>query len=299
MEDSRKFLDPRVLARIKDLELQARRIIEGLVSGSHKSPYQGVSVEFAEHREYVPGDDTRHIDWKLFGKTDKFYLKQYEQETNLVCNFALDSSESMNYASGGSSKFDHAARLIACLAYLVLGGRDASGLMIFEDRIRYFVPPSSQPTTLRQILHLLAVGRPSNEDSKIGDCLDEYARRLKRRSVIFLASDCFDDLEGILRGLKHLRHKRHDVVLFHVLDSAEIEFPFEEMTMFEGLERMPEFLVEPRGLGVAYRSEFAGFLRSVEVACRSIGVDYQLVRTDVPLEYRLAEFLIGRASRSA
>lgn len=295
MESSQKFLDPHTLAKVKDLEVRARRIVEGFVSGSHKSPFQGVSVEFAEHRQYVAGDDVRHIDWKLYGKTDKFYLKRYEQETNLVCHLLLDTSESMKYGSAGTSKLDYACELVAVLSHLILAQQDSVGAAFFEDKLRYFVPASSQATHLKQILHLLAICQPANLPSKIGPVLDELAVRIKKRSLIFVVSDCFDDLESLLAGFRHLRYKRHEVVLLHLLDPAELEFPFHDVTMFRGLERFPDLLVEPRALRKAYLAEFDHFRRELQVGCQSMDVEYELVRTDEPLERFLTRYLSTRA----
>jgi len=294
VESSHTYLDPATVAKIKDLELKARRTIEGLVSGSHRSPYQGISVEFAEHREYVPGDDPRHIDWKLLAKTDRTFVKRYEQETNLILNLVIDASESMKYGSQGVSKLDYAAQLSACLAYLVIHHQDSVGMAFFENKVRYFVPPSGQPSHLRQLFHLLAVCQPSNYRSKIGVVLDELAERFRKRSLVALISDCFDDVESIIAGFKHLRYRRHEVVLFHVIDPAEIEFPFNDVTKFKGLEEFPEVLADPRGLRKAYKEAFGAFMKRVYVACRSIGVDYQLVRTDHPLDQLLFSYLASR-----
>ncbi len=297
VENSQKFLDPRTLAKVKDLEVRARRIVEGFVSGSHKSPFQGVSVEFAEHRQYTAGDDTRHIDWKLYGKTDKYYLKRYEQETNLVCNLVIDTSESMKYGSGSKTKLDYTRELAAVLAYLILHQQDSVGAAFFEHKLRYLVPPSGQASHLNQILHLLAVCQPANVASKIGPVLDELAGRWSKRSLVFIMSDCFDDVEGLLSGLKHLKHRRHELVLVHVLDPAELDFPFKDVTLFKGLESLPEALVEPRAIRKAYREEFEKFRREVEIGCRTADVDYQLVRTDEPIDRFLTRFLSTRASR--
>jgi uncharacterized protein (DUF58 family) len=282
---------------VKDLEVRARRIVEGFVSGSHKSPFQGVSVEFAEHRQYTAGDDVRHIDWKLYGKTDKYYLKRYEQETNLVCNLVIDTSESMKYGSGARSKLDYTRELAAVLAYLILHQQDSVGAAFFEHKLRYMVPPSGQASHLNQILHLLAVCQPANVASKIGPVLDELAVRWTKRSLVFIMSDCFDDVEPLLSGLKHLKHRRHELVLLHVLDPAELDFPFKDVTLFKGLESLPESLVEPRAIRKAYRDEFEKFRREVEIGCRSADVDYQLVRTDEPIDRFLTRFLSTRASR--
>lgn len=297
MENSQRFLDPRTLAKVKDLEIRARKIIEGFVSGSHKSPFQGVSVEFAEHRQYVPGDDVRHIDWKLYGKTDKFFVKRFEQETNLVANLAIDTSESMKYGSKGRTKLQHATELAATLSYLTLSQQDSVGAAFFEHKLRYVVPPSSQITHLNQILHLLAVCQPANYQSRIGPVMDELCGRWKHRSVVFLISDCFDDLDSILSGLKHLRYKRHEVVVLQVLDPAELEFPFLNVTKFEGLESSSDVLVEPRAIRAAYIKEFEGYRRALQNGCRSMDVDYELVRTDEPLDRFLTRFLSMRASK--
>lgn len=299
MEISQKYLDPQTLARVKDLELTARRIVEGLVSGAHKSPLQGASVEFAEHRQYVAGDDTRHIDWKLFGKTDKFFLKRYEQETNLVCNLLIDTSQSMSYASSARSKLRHASELAAVLAFLVLSQQDSVGAVFFEDRLRYFVPASGQASHLNQILHLLAVCQPANLPSRIGPVLDDVANRLRKRSLVFLISDCFDDVGSLVNGLKHLRYKRHEVAVLQVLDPAEIEFPFRDVTRFQGLERLPEVLVDPKAIRRAYQAEFEAFRRELQIACRSMNVDYQLVRSDEPIDRFLTRYLSTRAGRRA
>lgn len=297
MESSPKYLDPKTLAKVKDLEVRARRIVEGFVSGSHKSPFQGVSVEFAEHRQYTPGDDTRHIDWKLYGKTDKYYLKRYEQETNLVCNLVVDTSESMKYGSGSFTKLDYTRQLAAVLAYLVLHQQDSVGAAFIEHKLRYLVPPSGQANHLNQILHLLAVCQPANVPGRMGPVLDELASRWSKRSLVFVMSDCFDDVESLLTGLKHLRHRRHEVALLHVLDPAELDFPFNDVTLFRGLESLPESLVEPRSIRRAYRQEFEQFRRAVEVGCRTADVDYLLVRTDEPIDRLLTRYLSTRASK--
>lgn len=299
MDDSQKFLDPQTLARVKDLELIARRTVEGLVSGAHKSPLQGVSVEFAEHRQYAPGDDTRHIDWKLFGKTDKFFLKRYEQETNLVCTLLVDCSESMKYGSSGPTKLRRAAELAAVLAYMVLSQQDSVGAAFFEDRVRYFVPPSGQASHLNQILYLLAVCQPANVPSRIGEALHELAGRMKKRSLVFLISDAFDDVDQILDGLRHLRYKRHEVVVLHVLDPAELEFPFQDVSKFLGLESAPDLLVDPKSVRKAYVREFDAYRRELQVGCRSHDVDYQLARTDEPIDRFLYRYFATRAGRRA
>lgn len=298
MEPFQQYLDPATLARIRDLELKARRTIEGLVSGAHRSPLQGVSVEFAEHREYVPGDDVRHIDWKVFAKTERFYLKRYEQETNLICHIVVDASQSMNYSSGGKTKLDYACELAAVLSYMVLRQQDSVGMTLFEDRIRYHVQASSQATQLKHLLHLLAVCKPSNYASKIGEVLDELGERLKKRCLILVITDGFSDAEALERGLRHLGYKRHEIVFFQILDGEELDFTFRNMTMFRGLENMPEALVEPSSIRDAYLESFSAFLRQLGGACRAANAEYQQIRTDRPLDGVLLQYLAGRKMRS-
>jgi uncharacterized protein (DUF58 family) len=298
VEYYRTYLDPKTLARIKALEIKARQVIEGLVAGSHKSPYQGMSVEFVEHREYVAGDDVRHIDWKVFGRTDKYYLKEYEQETNLIANLVLDVSESMRYASAETTKLFYASQMAASLAYLVLQQQDSIGLALFDHELRRLIHPSGNPSHLKQILYLLAECEPTSTPSRIGIVLDELAERLTKRSLVIILSDGFDDVRQIATGLKHLRHKRHEVILFHILDPAELEFPFLELTRFRGLEQVSQIQVEPRALRRSYQESFGKYLKELQVACRSAGVDYQRVRTDQPLEVFLTRYLSARAARA-
>jgi uncharacterized protein (DUF58 family) len=287
-------LDPVALARLKSLELKMRRVVEGNVSGAHRSPWQGASVEFAEHREYVPGDDVRHIDWKVFARRERFYLKRYELETNLVCNLLVDTSQSMGYGSGEVSKHLYAARAAATLADLVLHHQDAAGLVLFEDRIRYLVQPATQLTVLRQMLHLMDVCQPANVPSRIGETLDELAGRLTGRSLIVLFSDCFDDLAKLENGFKHLKHKRHEIAVFQVLDPREIDFDFTGLTEFEGLEQLGTELVDPRAIRTGYLETFNSWRIDFERICRSSGVEYHLVSTEEPLWQVLAKFMTGR-----
>ena len=242
MENYQKYLDPHTLASLEGLDLQARMVVEGYVAGMHPSPYHGFSVEFAEHREYVPGDDIRHVDWKVWSKTDKLYLKQYEEETNLLLYLLLDSSESMSYASGQNvSKFKYAQFVVAALAYMVLQQQDSVGLTLFDSALRRYLRPASQPSQLKELIHLLDV-TPAREKSDVGAVFHDVSERFKKRGVVAIFSDFFDDPTRIIAGLKHFRHRRHEVIVFHVLDPAEIEFPFRDTTLFRGLEGMPDVL---------------------------------------------------------
>lgn len=324
-----RLLDPAVLARIKGLRLRAERIVEGFVSGLHRSPYQGFSNEFAQHREYVPGDDLRYVDWRAFGKSDRIYLKQYEEETNLIGYLVLDVSESMTYQSGQSavgsgqsgvesskaerapragspkrerrefpamSKLEYAQTVAAALAYLVLHQQDAVGLATFDDRVRTLLKPSGSPAQLTPVLNAIAAPA-GREKTSAGPIFHELAERLSRRGVVVILSDLFDDPSSLLAGLKHFRHRRHDVIVAHVLDPAEIEFPFDQPMLFKGLEQLGELLVDPARLRRAYREEFERFRTEVAAGCRAQGADYVLLRTDRPVDAALTAYLHQRQAR--
>lgn len=295
MDSYQKYLDPRVLAKLTGLDLKARLIVEGYVAGLHKSPYHGFSIEFAEHREYVPGDDLRYVDWKVWGKTDRFYLKQYEEETNFVGHLLLDTSESMLYRSeqAAVTKLEYAQYVAAALAYLIVQQQDAVGLALFDTEVRHFLRPSSTPSHLKQLLHLMDQPAARGETA-LGPILHDLAERIKKRGLILVLSDLFDDVETLMLGLKHFRHRRHDVVVMQVIDPAEQEFPFEEPTLFKGLEGLPEQMTEPRALRKAYQREFENFLLQVRRGCRDLHMDYVLLRTDQPLDVALSSFLTGR-----
>ena len=256
----------------------------------HRSPQHGFSVEFAQHREYVPGDDIRHVDWKVYGRTERFFLKQYELETNLVLWLLVDGSESMRYASGDISKYDYACRAAASLAYLVSRQSDSIGLVTFDAQIRSYLRPSSQPAHLKDVLRLLADG-PSTEKSRIGTVLHEASERFARRGIVMIFSDLFDEPEQVLAGLKHLRYLRHEVVVFHVLDPAELDFPFRQATLFRGLEQLPELLTDPLSLRVSYLQELNKFLDEMKSGCRQHNIDYLRLSTDRDLGPVLADYL--------
>jgi uncharacterized protein (DUF58 family) len=297
MDDPHKYLDPLVLAKVRSLELQARLIVEGYLSGMHKSPYHGFSVEFAQHREYVPGDDIKHVDWKVYGRTNRFYLKQYEEETNLVLWLLLDVSESMRYGSGPVSKYDYACMTAAALAYLTLGQQDSVGFVTFDSQVRSFLKPSGQPSQLKELVHLMNRGCGEQKTS-LAPIFHDLAERIARRSIVVLISDLFDDPEGILAGLKHLRYKRHEVVVLHVLDRAELEFPFQEATLFRGLEEYPDLLTDPRTLRDGYLEQVSLFISQLQRGCRGQNIDYVSLRTDSNLGVALSSYLASRLARS-
>jgi uncharacterized protein (DUF58 family) len=298
VENNLKFLDPRTLAKLQGLELRARSIVEGYVSGVHRSPYHGFSIEFAEHREYAQGDDLRYVDWKVFGKTDKFYLKQYEEETNLVSHMLIDTSESMRYRSADAplSKLEYAQCVAASLSYLILQQQDSVGLVTFDSEVRALINASANPSHLKQLLYVMENTRPQRK-TRTGPIFHDLAERLKRRGLVLILSDLFDDVPSMIAGLKHFRHRRHEVVVFHVLDPAELDFPFRQTTLFRGMEELPDVLTDPRALRGAYLDEFGKFLQSVRKGCRAERIDYVLLRTDQSLEVALSSYLASRMNR--
>jgi len=296
MPNSVQYLDPQILARVRSLELQARSVVEGYLAGMHRSPYHGFAVEFAQHREYVPGDDIRHIDWKVYGRSERFYLKQYQQDTNLVCWLVIDASESMKYGSGPISKFDYACTVAASLAYLIINQSDSVGLATFDSAVRQFLRPSGQTSHLKSVLRALAEG-PGGEKTSLGKTIHELADRFQRRGLVLLFSDLFDDPATTLAGLKHLRYQRHEVVVFHVLDPTELEFPFQDATLFRGLEQLPDLLTDPRSLRESYLEELNRFLNEIKRGCRGEDMDYVPLRTDADIGTALAAYLAKRLKR--
>src|SRR5687767_9246949 len=291
----RKYLDPRTLARVSSLDLRARLIVEGLMTGMHRSPYQGISVEFAQHRQYVQGDDIRHIDWKVYGKTDKIYLKQYLEETNLHLICIVDASESMGYGSVGDkdaiwTKYDHATAIAASMSYMAIQQQDSVGLAIFDNELKRYFKPSNSPAQWKIITHELLL-QPRLKKTNTGRILDQLAEKLTHRSLIVILSDFFDDLEGIKKGLRHMRYKKHEVMAFHVLDPMEIEFPFEDITLFKGMEELGELLTEPRALREGYLQQLNLATEQLKKMCRGMHIDFVRMNTGESLDVTLSGFL--------
>jgi uncharacterized protein (DUF58 family) len=294
---AKKYLDPKILDKIGRLELRARLVVEGFVSGMHKSPYRGFSVEFAQHREYVPGDDIRFVDWKVYAKSDRVYIKEFEEETNLRAHIFVDQSESMQYAAEGSmSKFDYAATAAASLAYLIQQQQDSVGLNLFTDRVAKHLPASNTRAQLNLIFKSLEEARPS-EKTAVGAVLHAFAEKIAKKGLVIVFSDLFDAPESVLSGLRHVRHQGHDLLVFHILDQDEVEFPFERMTLFEGLEQMPDLLVDPKSLREAYLKEINSFQEKIRKGCLAQRAEYSLVTTDQPLDVALSTYLAARAAR--
>src|SRR3954464_12520425 len=288
VENYQKYLNPQTLASLEGLDLQARLLVEGYVAGMHPSPYHGFSVEFAEHREYVPGDDIRHVDWKVWSKTDKLYLKQYEEGTNLLLYLLLDTSESMSYASAQNwSKLRFAQFVAASLGYMVLQQQDSVGLAVFDDMVRRYLKPAGQPTHLKELIYLMD-SSPARQKSDLSVVFHDLAERFKKRGVVAIFSDLFDDVPKVLAGLKHFRPRRHEVIVFHILAPAELDFPFRDTTLFKGLEGMPEILTEPHALRRACQAEIGAFLADLKKGCRMVDIDYVPIRTDQDLDSALS-----------
>jgi len=287
------YLKPSVLSRAEALGIEARSIVEGLRVGDHKSPFRGFSVEFVQHREYVPGDDTRHIDWKSYGRSERYTIKQYEQETNFTATILLDGSKSMQYGDGATNKLEYAKLLAATLAYVVVKQRDSVALNIFDEKWRVELPASSSMANVNVILHTLEALEPK-EKTSIGPLLEQIADRVRRRGLVFIVSDVFDDVEMFLKGVKHLRFQGHDVTLFHVMHPDEISFPFTGNVKFDGLEVPEEIKTRPHLIRPAYLRVVQEYFDGLRSGCDAYRVDYVRASTDVPLEQTLSKYLITR-----
>jgi len=289
-----QYLDPEALGRLKNLSLAAKLVVEGSFSGMHKSPHRGFSVEFAEHREYTPGVDPRHIDWRVFGRNDKLYIKQYEEETSLGCYLVLDRSASMGYKSGSAlTKLEYGCYLAASLAYLMTFQHDAVGLMAHDTAVRDRVPARQGPGHLRTVMETLERSRPGGETG-LAETFHHLAESIKRRSLIVVISDLFDDPAALLGALKHFRHKKHDVIVFHTLDPHELTFPFDDVTKIEDMETRREVISDPRAFRKSYLDGLAKFLETIRAGCRSARIDYAVARTDLRFDAFLGTYLARR-----
>jgi uncharacterized protein (DUF58 family) len=286
----RQFLDPAVIARLGTLELKARTIVEGFLSGLHRSPFKGFSVEFAEYRQYIHGDDLSTIDWKVYARSDRYYIKKFEEETNLDCHLMLDVSGSMGYGSKGLTKLEYGSCLAASIAYLMNRQRDAVGLIAFDQRIVDMLPASARPGHLRALLLSLDRLRAGNE-TDVSKPLHQLADSLGKRGIVVLISDLLDEPEAVIRGLKHLRFRGTDVIVFQVLDPDEIDFPFERPTRFEDLETTEEIMAVPGLVRAHYLHQIGGLIDRYKRELGVTGIDYQLLKTTDPLELALLSYL--------
>jgi uncharacterized protein (DUF58 family) len=288
------YFDPVVLARLSSLYLRARWVVEGVMSGIHRSRARGFSVEFEEHREYSPGDEIRRIDWKALGKFDRYFIKEYEDETNLRAYLLLDTSASMDYASNGISKFAYGCTLTASLAYLILRQQDAAGLVTFSNGIGSFVPPKARRGYLMEILRALEACKPAGE-TDVGKILQEIAGQMKRRGLVILVSDLLDEPEKILKGLRLFRLKGNDVIVFHLLDAAELDLPFDGNILFEDIEQAGlKVTADPQVIRRAYQKVVTEFTQQLRKECHDNSIDYQLLTTSTPLDHALVSYLSWR-----
>jgi uncharacterized protein (DUF58 family) len=287
------YLPPDVVARAQALGLKARTIVEGLRVGDHKSPFRGFSVEFVQHREYVAGDDIRHIDWKSYGRSERYTIKQYEQETNFIAHLLLDASRSMLYGQGATNKLEYAKLATAVLAYLIIHQRDSASLSVFDQVWRTQLPISSQPGHVLTILHTLESVRPE-EKTSIAPLLHDLAQQARRRGLVFLISDCFDDVSALLSGLQHLRFQGHDVAVLHVMHPDELEFPFDGLVKFDGMEEQRHLLTRPELIRPAYLRAVKQYQQELKVGCEKNRCDYLLLNTGRPLGDVLSAYLARR-----
>lgn len=295
-EPRKNLLDPHKLAKVARMELVARQVVEGFIAGRHPSPYHGSSVEYADHRPYTVGDETRTLDWKLLAKTDKYYVKLYEEETNLRCTLLLDTSKSMAFASEaskGTAKVDYGAYLALALAYLMLGQNDAVGLALFDSQVREFLPPRTTASHFRRMAELMQHTTPRN-DTGIGPVLHEMAGRIKCRGMVILISDLIADVDRLIDGLSHFRFDRHEVIVFHVMDPAELTFPYERLTRFKDVEGSASIVANPRSVRAKYLERLQKFLAEVKKKCLERDIGYIFCPTDTPYETMLMTYLQQR-----
>ncbi len=300
MSVSTKYFQPETLSKISRLELRARHVVEGFVSGMHKSPYKGFSVEFANHRSYVPGDDIRHIDWRVYGKADRFYIKEYEEETNLRTYLLLDCSGSMAYpdhpGTGRMTKWEYAATLAASLAHLLVYQQDGVGLVLFDTEVRSQLPVSAKRASLSTLSSTIEAQVPRNKtDVKL---FHQLGGHVPRRGMIVILSDLLTDVDDVIHGLQRFRYDRHDVLVMHVLDHDELEFPFADRTLFEGMEEIDrEVLTDPQSLRRSYLDALDAFVRRIRGACLNSQIDYTLISTADAVDVALTTFLAARMRR--
>jgi uncharacterized protein (DUF58 family) len=293
--DYRKYLLPSVISKINSFELKARLIVEGFMVGLHKSPYHGFSVEFSEHRPYLQGDNIKDIDWKVFGKTERYFIKQYEEETNLRSYILLDSSASMNYKSEGNiSKFEYASTLAAALCYLMIKQQDAAGLTLYSDKIIRNYPPKVSRAYLNEMLKGLASENASSK-TKTAECLNSIADKIKRRGLVVIISDLFDDTSSVISALKHFRYQKNEVIVFQVLDPVERNFSFGRDAIFHDLETDEEMTTQPYQIQKAYREAFDEFINKIKAECLNSNIEYNLIDTSVPFDKALFSYIQKRS----
>jgi len=289
-----RFLEPSALARVKNLSVVARGVVEGFITGLHSSPYKGFSVEFAEHREYTSGDDLRHLDYRMLARTDRLYIKQYEEETNMRIQILLDTSGSMGYKhESGITKLEYGSYLTAVLSYLMTRQQDSVGLTTFDTDIRLDMPARSSPRHFNEMMRQLEQIEPG-ESTNVSETLHKLANRFKRRCLIVLISDLYDDLDEVMRALHHFRHRRHEVIVFHVFDKAEIEFPFREVISFQDLETNERLQIDPAYVRDTYIEQVEAFIEGYRRSCAETRIDYVMTDTSTPYDFMLSKYIAKR-----
>lgn len=292
------FLDPTTINQAEALGMAARLVVEGYLAGEHKSPFRGFSIEFTQHREYVPGDDLRHLDWKVLGRTDRYYLKQYEQETNFVCHILLDGSESMAFGGvkgqgSGIRKLDYGKMLAACLSYVILHQRDAISMLCFDQEVKRYIPRTGNLASVHNVIRTLAEYEPAGQ-TNVAAALHQLAGQTARRGIVVLISDLFDDEEAVLKGIQHLRFIGHEVIVLQVLDLFELEFPFKGNVEFDGLEMDEKLLTRPAEIRKSYLRELEAFKDRIREGCERNGCHHMLMNTGTPLHEALSGYLAFR-----
>ena len=294
-QDYKKFLDPLVISKLKTLELRARMVVEGFKVGLHRSPYHGFSVEFSEHRPYMQGDALKNVDWKVFAKSEKYFIKQYEEETNLICNVFVDISKSMNYKHTAKiTKLEYATILAAALAYVMIDQQDSVGLAIYSDKIHSYLPPKSNRVYLRTILSALDKIKPEGATAT-SRCLDSVADKIKKRGLTIIISDFFDDIDSILIALKHIHYKKNEVIVFQVLDPIEKNFGFDSDSIFVDVETGEQITTQPHQIQRAYQEAMSEYLNKLKSECLNFGIEYNLIDTSQPFDKALVSYFAKRA----
>jgi uncharacterized protein (DUF58 family) len=293
MESYRRFLLPEVVSKLGRIDLKARLVVEGFLTGLHRSPFKGFSVEFAEYRQYMPGDELKRIDWKVYAKTDRFYIREYQEETNLRAYLLLDTSGSMAYKSDKISKLEYASYLAASLAYLLLKQKDSVGLVQFGTKIEKYIPPRQAGAHLSVLLNALDKIKPGGE-TDLSKTFHQLAERIKRRGLVIIFSDLFDAKEKVIKALRHFRHRKHEVLVFHILDRNEIDFAFAAPLVLKDLESKNELTIDPRIIRKEYQHTFDEFFKDFQRQCRESRIDYHLITTDMPFDRALLSYLEKR-----
>ena len=294
-EDYRKYLNPAIISKLNSLELKARLVVEGFMVGLHKSPYHGFSVEFTEHRPYMQGDNLKDVDWKVYGKTERYFIKQYEEETNLKSYILLDTSKSMDYSSGENvTKLNYSVILVAALSYLMIKQQDAVGLSLYSEKINKYFPPKSSRAYLQEILKSLSAVNASSKTNTAAS-LNSIAEKIKRRGLVIIVSDFFDDINSILTALKHFRYKNNEVIVFQILDPIERSFSFGSDAIFKDLETGAEMTTQPYQIQKAYREAMIFFINKIKSECLKSNIEYNLIETSNPFDKALFNYIQKRS----